>query len=432
MQSFSDFEIVHLIDTMQVIMDMSTVGLAGQAYTKVPEFAKAFGNTGLKINLSLIAKGVDADGRLIFDDREGMPHETAFELRNQYSKNVGTIIVTFTDEQLMAAMADERIDFIIPFHRSQWKKGQYGAMGLPKGTKDYTFMQNEKLIRQTYHEYQGRLVKDKATNYMPNEYWDFSKSGKENAEAYLKMCAENNKRPKFYKLLDHDGDGTYSLKADGSTDGYWKLLVDFKMYDNNGVGSPQAQVVPKFNMEESYKMLEEYEGGHAQYPVAQGVVDKFVSEYGKADNVMYSERKSIEESYGINSINHYIGVQKAVINTLAKEGFFANGNNVIVNEESGMVIEITKDGIRETLGKENRFERLPRRIKELKLETIRSLPQIIKTAHVDSDNVPNIHNSESTVKYAYLSKDVVIQEKNGDNSYTITITVRKSPQKNKF
>ena len=296
MQSFSDFEIVHLIDTMQVIMDMSTVGLAGQAYTKVPEFAKAFGNTGLKINLSLIAKGVDADGRLIFDDREGMPHETAFELRNQYSKNVGTIIVTFTDEQLMAAMADERIDFIIPFHRSQWKKGQYGAMGLPKGTKDYTFMQNEKLIRQTYHEYQGRLVKDKATNYMPNEYWDFSKSGKENAEAYLKMCAENNKRPKFYKLLDHDGDGTYSLKADGSTDGYWKLLVDFKMYDNNGVGSPQAQVVPKFNMEESYKMLKEYEGGHAQYPVAQGVVDKFVSEYGKADNVMYSERRDF--SYG--------------------------------------------------------------------------------------------------------------------------------------
>ena len=295
MQSFSDFEIVHLIDTMQVIMDMSTVGLAGQAYTKVPEFAKAFGNTGLKINLSLIAKGVDADGKLIFDDREGMPHETAFELRNQYSKNVGTIIVTFTDEQLMAAMADERIDFIIPFHRSQWKKGQYGAMGLPKGTKDYTFMQNEKLIKQTYHEYQGRQVKDKATNYMPNEYWDFSKSGKENAEAYLKMCAENNKRPKFYKLLDYDGEGTYSLKADGSTDGYWKLLVDFKMYDNNGVGSPQAQVVPKFNMDEAYKMLDEYEGGHAQYPVAHGVVDKFVSEY--EGNVKYQERISVDDAF---------------------------------------------------------------------------------------------------------------------------------------
>ena len=46
-------------------MDMSRVGLAGQAYTKVPEFAKAFGDTGLKINLSLITKGVDKDGKLI-------------------------------------------------------------------------------------------------------------------------------------------------------------------------------------------------------------------------------------------------------------------------------------------------------------------------------------------------------------------------------
>jgi hypothetical protein len=181
MQSFSDFELVHLIDTMQIIMDMASVGLSGQAYTKVPEFADAFGNTGLKINLSLIAKGVDENGKLIFDDREGMPHETAFGLRNKYSKNAGTIIVTFTDEQLYAAMADSRIDFIIPFHRSQWKKGQYQAMGLPQGTKDYTYMQNEKLIKQTYHEYRGKMVKDKASNYMPNEYWDFSKSGKENA-----------------------------------------------------------------------------------------------------------------------------------------------------------------------------------------------------------------------------------------------------------
>ena len=290
MQSFSDFEIVHLIDTMQVIMDMSEVGLAGQAYTKVPEFARAFGNTGLKINLSLIAKGVDENGRLIFDDREGMPHDTAFELRDQYSENVGTVLVTFTDEQAFAAMADDRIDFIIPFHRSQWKKGQYNAMGLPKGTKDYTYVQNEKLIKKTYHEYRGRQVLDKAKNYMPNEYWDFSKSGRENAEAYLDMCAKNNKRPKFYKFLDYDGNGRYSLKADGSTDGYWKLLIDFKMYDNDGNGSPQKPVRPDFNMEESRKMLDEYKGGHQSYPVAYDIVDEFVNKYkSEHEGMQFSE-----------------------------------------------------------------------------------------------------------------------------------------------
>ena len=296
-QSFSDFELVHLIDTMQIIMDMSRVGLSGQAYTKVPEFAEAFGNTGLKINLSLIAKGVDENGRIIFDDREGMPHERAFDLRNKYSKNVGTIIVTFTDEQLYAAMADSRIDFIIPFHRSQWKKKQYEAMGLPKGTKDYTYQQNEKLIKKTYHEYRGRMVLDKAKNYMPNEYWDFSLSGKENAENYLKMCAENNKRPKFYKLLDNNGDGSYSLKKDGSTDGYWKLLIDFKMYDNNGVGSPQMPVTPDFSMQESMKMLEEYKGGHDNYPIAHGVVDQFMEEYNGSSNGIMKQDREISEKF---------------------------------------------------------------------------------------------------------------------------------------
>ena len=279
LQSFSDFEIVHLIDTMQIIMDMSRVGLNGQAYTKVPDFAWALGDTGLKINLSLIAKGVDENGKLIFDDVEGMPINEAMRLRERYSENVGTILVAFNDQQLMAAMADDRVDFIIPFHRSQWKKSQYEAMGLPAKTKDYTFMQNEKFIKPQYHEYRGRMVKDKASNYMPNEYWDFSKSGKENAEAYLELCARNNKRPKFYKLLTDNKDGSYSLKADGSTDGYWKLLIDFKMYDNQGNGSPQRPVRPDFNMAEANRMLEDYKGGHSSFPVAQGIVDKFVAEY---------------------------------------------------------------------------------------------------------------------------------------------------------
>ena len=298
LQSFSDFEIVHLIDTMQIIMDMSRVGLAGQAYTKVPDFAWALGDTGLKINLSLIAKGVDENGKLIFDDVEGMPIADAIALRDRYSKNVGTILVAFNDEQLLAAMADDRVDYIIPFHRSQWKKSQYAAMGLPAKTKDYTYMQNEKFIKPQYHEYRGRMVQDKATNYMPNEYWDFSKSGKENAEAYLEMCARNNKRPKFYKLIQNNGDGSYSLKTDGSTDGYWKLLIDFKMYDNEGVGSPQMPVKPDFNMDEATRMLNDYSGGHSNFPVAQGIVDDFVKEYKDSHNgVKFSDRNNAPTFY---------------------------------------------------------------------------------------------------------------------------------------
>lgn len=320
LQSFSDFEIVHLIDTMQIIMDMSRVGLAGQAYTKVPDFAWALGETGLKINLSLIAKGVDANGKLIFDDVEGMPIADAMKLRDRYSKNVGTILVAFNDEQLLAAMADDRVDFIIPFHRSQWKKSQYEAMGLPAKTKDYTFMQNEKFIKPQFHEYRGRMVKDKATNYMPNEYWDFSKSGKENAEAYLEMCARNNKRPKFYKLLQNNGDGSYSLKADGSTDGYWKLLIDFKMYDNEGNGSPQMPVKPEFNMDEATRMLNDYSGGHSNFPVAQGIVDAFVKDYKaihKGD--MYSSQETDADSEGFKDYD-IVSAVYTIRNEKAKRG----------------------------------------------------------------------------------------------------------------
>lgn len=276
LQSFSDFEIIHLIDCMQAIMDMSEVGLAGQAYTKVPDFAWALGNTGLKINLSLIAKGVDANGNLILDETEGMHRADAEKLRNAYSKNVGTILVVFNDEQLSAAMRDNFIDFIIPFHRSQWNSAQYGLLGLPEGAKDYTQWQNESFIDPVYNK-NGK--KQRPANYMPNEYWDFRKSGKENAEAYLQMCAQNNRKPKFSYLLDKAADGAYALKKNGSTDGYWKLLIDFKMYDNNGRGAPQQPVKPTFNMAECERMLNEYQGGHQTFPAANDVVDQFVQEY---------------------------------------------------------------------------------------------------------------------------------------------------------
>lgn len=280
LQSFSDFEIIHLIDSMQVIMDMSRVGLAGQAYTKVPDFAWALGDTGLKINLSLIAKDVDANGRLVLDEVEGMKESDAMALRERYSDNVGTIIVTFTDEQLKAAMADERIDYIIPYHRSQWKTSQYESMGLPENTKDYTMLQNESYIEPVYNK-NGK--KQRPSNYMPNTYWDFNKSGKENAETYLKMCAENNRKPKFSHLLVDNQDGSYSLQPDGSTDGYWKTLIDFKMYNNEGNGVPQNPVAPNFNMEEAQRMLSEYNGGHEKFPVAKDIVEEFVSKH--PDNI---------------------------------------------------------------------------------------------------------------------------------------------------
>ena len=256
LQSFSDFEVPHLIDMMQIVMDMSRVGLKSQAYTKVPAFAEVFGNTGVKINLSLIAKGsgLDANGNLIFDDVEGINHEEAFKLREKFSKNVGTILVGKTDAHIIAAMADPRIDYIIPFHKSSWKESLYEALGLT-GYADYTDTQNEKPIDK------DRKIK----NFDPSEYWDFTKSGDENAQIYLEMCRKDGRIPKFPQFQGYPG--------------YWKLLIDFKMYDNDGVGSPQEAVTPTFEMDSAEKILNEYKGGHRSFPVAKDVVEDFVSGY---------------------------------------------------------------------------------------------------------------------------------------------------------
>ena len=253
LQSFSDFEVVNMLDMMQVVYDMSRVGLTSQAYTKVPAFARVFGQTGIKINESLVVKGLDANGQLIFDDVEGMPHEEAFRIREMYPENVGTILVGKDDATIRAAMADPRIDFIIPYHRSGWSETNMQALGI-KGYTDYTKSQNE--ISQT-----GEKIK----NFYPSEYWDYSKSGDENAQIYLEKCAESRRIPKFPQFAGESG--------------YWKTLIDFKMYDNNGNGAPQRPVTPDVNLTEARRVLDEYKGGHRTLPVAQDVVQEFVEWY---------------------------------------------------------------------------------------------------------------------------------------------------------
>ena len=275
-QSFSDFETPHMLDMMQAVMDMSAKGLHSQAYTKVPNFAWIFGDTGIKINLSLIAEGdgFDADGNLAFSSTEGMDFDEAMRIRDAYSANVGTIIVGANDQHILACMADDRIDFIIPFHRSGWGMKELHMMGMDSYT-DYTYGQKEHDLAT------GKGI----ANLYPPDYWDYSLTGKENAERYLKLCAQTGREPKFSKFLVDNGDGSYSLQPDGSTDGYWKTLIDFKMYDNNGVGVPQQTVQPIFNMEQAYRVLDEYEGGANELPVANDVVDEFVAKYNHSNEI---------------------------------------------------------------------------------------------------------------------------------------------------
>lgn len=281
-QSFSDFETPHMLDLMQAVVDMKIKGLKSQAYTKVPNFAWVFGDTGIKINLSLMGEGtgVDKNGKLIFSSTEGMRIDQAMMLRTKYSKNVGTILVGMSVEHIKAAMADPRIDFIIPFHKSGWSAEEFEKMTTLQGYNDFEAWQNERVISGTTAS--GELTyKNVGTNIEPDEYWDYTEgvTGKQNAENYLKLCAERGVVPKFDFLLDDNGDGSYSLPEDGSADGYWKLLIDYKMYDNDGHPAEQQVVDTNFNMEEARRILADYKGGADTLPVAEPVVERYVQYY---------------------------------------------------------------------------------------------------------------------------------------------------------
>ena len=287
-QSFSDFEVVHMLDMMQAVMDMKAVGLTAQAYTKVPAFAWIFGPTGIKINVSLLGKGVGVDhhGNLVMDDDEGMPYEEAMALREAYPKNVGTIIVGINDEHIIAAMGDSNIDFIIPFHKSGWSQKELEKMKTLKSYKDYTETQNEYNIVGV--DENGQLILEKAeSNIDPLSYWDYKVNGEANTRKYLQLCAEQKIVPKFRQFLTDNGDGTWSLpegtdeRSTNIREGYWKTLIDFKMYDNNGIGAPQVEVEPNFNMDKAMEILGEYDGSHRELPQSREAAEEFVEQYKK-------------------------------------------------------------------------------------------------------------------------------------------------------
>ena len=103
--------------------------------------------------------------------------------------------------------------------------------------------------------------------------------------------------------------------------------------------------------------------------------------------------------------NDYIAVQKEVITVLKEECFFEN--KVIHNSNSRLKIKINPKGIKETIGAGNRFQKLPRKLKEYKIVTLRYLKKIIESAELLTDDVPNYH-IDGVYSFAYLKGEIII------------------------
>jgi len=255
--SFSDAEMFHLIDIIQVITDSATVGLSLQGYTKVNEYARAVKDTGEKLNRSLIPKGELGyhieDGNVIldYDTVEGIDihHPDFFD--NKDNPNVGNITIGVSDVQIRAAMVSDFVDQIIPFHTGQ-SEDVLGEKGISTWS-NYKDFQTEKDIAT------GK-VSDHQINIYTEVLQVLEKEGKPITkrtfvEKFLQVCKENGLTPRFSQFLNTNEKGEYVY-----TEGYHKMLVDFKTFAQTEVGEylPQMPVKPIFDNEYITKILKDY------------------------------------------------------------------------------------------------------------------------------------------------------------------------------
>ncbi len=252
-QSFSDYEANMFFDYMQLFADMSARQLTSHAYTKEPYYAKLFGMTGQKINLSVVAKaaeltaeqqaryeklvntsnkalledpefkeiaehaglGKDENGnwtRLLVED-ETFPLQEALDIQKdrRYNSNCGIIWIGISDAQIRVLLDSDDVPMVIPYHSSGVSKIVKKARNLLLYT-DYTNQQNTrtkdgKKITGKDFDFYGSLAKTNDVITTTNEY--------------LAWCEDHGYLPEFDQFANHPN--------------YYKLLIDFRAYDYNGV-----------------------------------------------------------------------------------------------------------------------------------------------------------------------------------------------------
>ena len=246
MQSWSDFEAMHMLDLMSSIMDLALNNAKAHCYTKVPDLVRVGGLTGVMYNMSLIPAGdtgLNAEGKLdasCYDPHEGMPFEVMQELRDEFPDTAGNICIGINDAQIRALMASPDIDFIIPYHESGLPKELKALLGL-HDWDSYQSWQNEKPDTNKKGDRKKPALKDwfsieEARSFDGDGYAYMEYASRK----YLKYCDEHGLVPVFPMFTGED-----HLTPEP---GYWKLLIDRKMVNQKTGEIIEQQVVrPKFN-----------------------------------------------------------------------------------------------------------------------------------------------------------------------------------------
>jgi hypothetical protein len=181
-------------------------------------------------------------GNLVFSSIEGIDAAQAFEKRERFSETTGTIAIAISPRHLTALMADPRIDFIIPYHESGMPKALRESMSVT-GWVDFTDTQNESVSDEAKLEAYGgkKLFRN---DVVAMSWWNPEQTGDQNAQNYLALCEKAGMTPKFHQYKD--------------VPGYWKTLIDRKMFNNDGIYIEQQAVTPEYDMEAVQSILDNY------------------------------------------------------------------------------------------------------------------------------------------------------------------------------
>lgn len=271
-QSFSDFRANMYFDYMQAFADMAAKGLPEQSYTKEPAFAKLYGLTGAKINMSILSAvdpedlkalrklqttykngvippsvkadnillrrvGLDSKGNYVWGT-ETFPVNDAFNIQDMegYDRNCGTILVGLSYEHIKKALADKRIKMVIPYHKSGLPH-IVATMNNIEFFTDYTDFQNEgdptklndkgnptKLTAEQkeqlnfnfYREMEQlageALAHSQGDPVLRQELLD--EVPKRAAEALVRRCEEKHFTPRFAQFAYNIIDGSTEVKYD--------------------------------------------------------------------------------------------------------------------------------------------------------------------------------------------------------------------------
>lgn len=415
--SFSDFEVAHLVDIIQIIIDCSAKGVKIQGYTKIPAFAKLVRNTGIKLNRSLIPKGkgikiVNGKKVLDYDFIEGMNMNDKNFLDEEDSADVGNVLVGINAEQIALAMVDPFIDYIIPFHTNK-SKAVCQALGL-ESWKNYKDSQHDKNNRT------GKAAKKNINIYTEVLDVYHPKNKVEFVEAFLEVAKKKNYTPRFAEFLNTDANGNYVY-----TEGYHKFLVDFKLFDKQGNILPQGLVTPDLDATFMRELISSEVEKNKDFSQYEDVFAELDSEYGEQFDIseaVLELPKSNELSKLVNDLHgaaKYKVIQKYIFDLLGGQTItLSDGRNAIVDNRDAAHIA-SKAGNQKTA--------FIFKIKEI----IKKAELFAEEKNVDHNKFSDFYYYKSVIKYENDTFPIYLNVGKGKNDgalhiYDITQKLRDS------